>query len=170
MIVIQRKVRSVDALLDEDGSPLVEPRIHPEVAESIWKEALLQRRRPHFAIELTVPNGEPNPQSAVTDAVHFHFAQRAAESAEELRDVYREGWRCLGIGLIVAVLLLLASEGLVYIDSTRISQLLSESMIILAWVALWHPAELLLYAHFPVRHQLRTAQALARADVRLKAD
>jgi hypothetical protein len=37
-------------------------------------------------------------------------------------------------------------------------------MIIVAWVAIWSPAELLLYAHLPVRRRRNLAQALARRE------
>jgi hypothetical protein len=40
-IVLRFDVHSVDRLLDRDGSPLIGPRIHPEVARAIRAETLL---------------------------------------------------------------------------------------------------------------------------------
>ena len=41
----------------------------------------------------------------------------------------------------------------------------SESLTVFAWVAMWRPAELLLYEHWPVRRKRRLAQRLAQAEV-----
>jgi hypothetical protein len=44
---------------------------------------------------------------------------------------------------------------------------ITESLIIVYWVILWRPAELLLYEHFPARRRRKAARALARSDLRL---
>jgi len=164
---IRLAVRSVDALLDGEGSPVVEPRIHPDAAEAIWTEAVRAKNAGAFEICLTVPAADEARIPEAAAAIHHHFQRRGEDLGEELREIFREGRRSLAIGLLVVAGLIAASEGLLYLNASRLMYVLSESLIIIAWVALWHPAELLLYAHFPVRQQKKTAQALARAAVRL---
>ena len=40
-----------------------------------------------------------------------------------------------------------------------------ELFIILGWVALWRPAELLLYEWFPIRKKTRLFERLAESDI-----
>lgn len=44
-----------------------------------------------------------------------------------------------------------------------------ESLTIFAWVAMWRPAELWLYAHLPERHWRRLARRLSAAKVRIES-
>lgn len=119
-------------------------------------------------VEVEVPSDENSRQAEVAAAIHRHFEKETVEFKQELRCVFREGWRSLAIGLLVVAVLIAASEALLYLNANRLMQVLSESLVIIAWVALWHPAELLLYAHFPIRRQLRAARALAQAAVKLR--
>jgi len=164
---IRLSVRSVDALLDAEGSPLLEPRLHPEFAAAVWSEALQKKTPAAFQLELTVPPPDLERQSEVAEAVRFHFGKRQQEFAEELRALFQDGRRSLIIGMLVVALLLTLAEAIPYLWERRLAYAVSESLIIVAWVVLWHPAELLLYAHFPVRRHLKLAGQLAAAKVSL---
>lgn len=162
-------ISSVDDLLDADSSPLNELRLHPDVAEAIWTQALQQPKKEKVRIELIVPTDEVARGAEVTKAIHYHFAKRTVDFKEELREIFKDGWRSLAIGLLVVAALLAISEGIPHFGSGRTVTALSESLIILAWVAIWHPGDLLLYAHFPVRNHLRLAKVLAQAKVILRS-
>lgn len=166
---IRLSLRSVDGLLDADGSPLAEPRLHPEFAHAVWSEALQSKSDSRFQLELTVPAADSHRQAEVAEAVRFHFQNRQREFAEELCALFKDGRRSLVIGLLVVALLLTLAEAIPYLWERRLAYAVSESLIIVAWVVLWHPAELLLYAHFPVRRHRKLAGALAEARVALAA-
>jgi hypothetical protein len=78
---IRLAVRSVDGLLDAEGSPLAEPRLHPEFAHAVWSEALQGRSASGFHLDLTVPPADSHRETQVTEAVHFHFQSRQREFA-----------------------------------------------------------------------------------------
>jgi len=48
-------------------------------------------------------------------------------------------------------------------------EFLSRGLVIVAWVALWRPAELLVYDHLPLRKQRKLARKAAEADVVLRS-
>jgi hypothetical protein len=166
---IRLALHSVDGLLDAEGSPLAEPRLHPEFAHAVWSEALQSKSTSGFHLELTVPIADSHRQAEVAEAVRFHFQNRQSAFGEELRALFQDGRRSLVIGLLVVALLLTLAEAIPYLWERRLAYAVSESLIIVAWVVLWHPAELLLYAHFPVRRHRKLAGALAEARVALTA-
>lgn len=163
------QIRSVDAFLDRDGSPLAVPRLHPELAEEIWKQALRQRPVCGFRLEFITPAGDADRVGEVREAIKYHFANREEDFQEELDSIFREGWRSLGIGLLLVALFLTIAEAILHIGEGRLINALAESLVIVAWVALWHPGDLLFYAHFPVRGHRRLARALSEAEVVVKA-
>ena len=80
----------------------------------------------------------------------------------------RRGRQALWVGLPVLGLCLAAS-GLSssLLGSGAISNLLSNSFVIAGWVAMWRPAELLLYEWRPFRQRMRLLERLSRLDVTL---
>jgi hypothetical protein len=164
---IRLSLRSVDGLLDVEGSPLAEPRLHPEFAHAVWSEALQSQSGTNFHLELNVPAEDLHRAAEVREAVRFHFQHRQHEFEEELQALFKDGRRSLLIGVLIVALLLTLAEGILLVWERRMAHALSESLIIFAWVVLWHPGELLLYAHFPVRRHLKLAKELAAAEISL---
>lgn len=77
---------------------------------------------------------------------------RAADAEKELREIFRNGRISLFVGFLAVAALLGITEllSLAGGDSTTVSAI-TETIIIVYWVILWRPAELLLYEHFPAR-------------------
>ena len=166
---LKLRVGSVEQFLDFGGSPMLEPRIHPQAAKAIWCEALQQASCNRFLIEVTAPPEDLGRGAEVSEAIHHHFFWQTQEANEELHEIFREGRLGLLLGLIVVALLLAGSEAVLLLGRGRLLTTLSESMIIAAWVAIWRPAELLLYSHLPVRRRRNLARALAQAGVVLRS-
>lgn len=166
--VIALEIRSVDALLDADGSPLLEPRIHPEVARAIWHRAEHCLRGTPLEIEFCVPAADAGRGEAVTDAVRRHFLGEREEAEDELTELAHKGRWSFLIALLVVGVFIGLSEAVLRLGEGRLVSILSESLIIVAWVTLWGPAETLLFARFPAQRRRKLAGSLAAARVRLR--
>ncbi len=167
-IVLRFDVHSVDRLLDRDGSPLVGPRIHPEVARGIRAEAAGHPKGSRFRIRVGVPSTDLGRVNEVRSAIQSHFGEECADAEEEIRALaYKGRWTFL-VAFLVVGLVILANEAIVYWFEGRFITVLSESLIIVAWVTLWGPAETLLFSHFPVRRARDLARTLASAAVTLE--
>jgi hypothetical protein len=59
------------------------------------------------------------------------------------------------------------AEWLQVFSQGRFEKYLSESLIIIGWVTLWNPIQLLLFDHFPIRRRRNLAGARARSRVLL---
>ncbi|WP_374510409.1 hypothetical protein [Niveibacterium sp.] len=166
---LRLELRSVAALLAPDDSPFAGPALHPEVAERLLAEADLKRRNVPLRIEFVVDDDQPGDVQRVVRALRQHFELEAQAATRDLSRVFRNGRIATLIGLaVVAVLLGIAN--LIDPESPyRLARALRESFTIFAWVAMWRPAELLLYEHMPIRRRRTLSLRLAAAPVSLIA-
>ncbi len=165
---IRVEVRSLDRLLNPEASPFPGPRLDPAAGERILNMVRSSPKATSFMVEFTVPATDLGRENELHKALDI-LAREAMEDAEkELREIYRNGRVSLFVGFLAVAVLLGITEllGLVGGDSTTVKAI-TESLVIVYWVILWRPAELLLYDHFPARRRRRAARALARADVHL---
>jgi hypothetical protein len=82
----------------------------------------------------------------IETAIHRHFAYRKIKSLKQLSRTLQRGWRSLLVAIVF--LSLLVSFTLIVIGRMPeggLSIIFREILIILGWVALWRPADLLLY-------------------------
>jgi hypothetical protein len=161
---LRLEVRSVDELLDAAGSPLLGPRIHPEVARAIHAQAAGHPRGTRFRIEVVTPAGDSSRGAEVEAAIRTHFREEADDAEKELHELAHKGRWSFLIAILVVALFIGLSEAVLRLGEGRVVTVLSESLIIVAWVTLWGPAETLLFARFPVRRQRDLARSLAEAD------
>ena len=152
-------VVSVDRLLDTTGSPLATPHLHPEAADALLKLAERSQRGVAMQLEFVVPAQDSHRTDEVRQALATHFQQSETELSHRLKSILRQG----RVAAIVGLVFVAAVLGIVQVI-TRV-----ESLTIIAWVALWRPAELLLYEHWPVRRQRQLARRLAQARITLRA-
>lgn len=162
-------VRSVECLLDVEGSPLVLPRVHPDVAHWIFEEASELPRHATPEIEISVPSADLGKQKEVEQAVHSHFQFQARDAGIDLRETLNKGWLSLLVALLLVLALILFGEFMERFGDGRLNVLLRESLVIIGWVTLWHPMETLIFQHFPIRKKRNISQKLSRAPVRLVA-
>ena len=78
----------------------------------------------------------------------------------------RRGWDSVRIGFVFLVLLLLAAEVIGYLEG-RLSDIVSEGLTVLAWVALWRPTEELVYDWYPFTREMVRYRKLMTLPVRV---
>lgn len=137
-----------------DPAPFRERSLNPQAAEHIIDDA---REAPTGSLlVLSVELGrEPRHEAAeaiLKDAVREYFDRCAASKRLELRRLFRTGRRALLIGLaFLAGAIALAQWLGGMIRHEGYAWLVSESLIIGGWVALWRPMEIFLYDWWPLR-------------------
>jgi hypothetical protein len=161
-------VHSVERLLDADGSPLLCPRIHPDAARSIFHDAEGRRPNGGFQVAIRVPPHDLPRGSEVETAIHAHFAAETEDPGYELRETLWRGGYSLLLALLAVASLVMFAEWLQVLGQGRLYKYLGESLIIIGWVTLWTPIELLMFDHFPIRRRRSLARVLARSRVVLE--
>ena len=153
-----------------DPAPFRERDLDPKAAEYIVDSAA--EARPQVPLALQVHLGRETGGEAdvamVRDAVHEYFGRRAAGKRRELRQLFRTGRISLVIGLgFLAGAIALAQWLGRWISHEGYAWLVSESLIIGGWVALWRPMEIFLYDWWPIRAELRLFERLSTMSVSL---
>jgi hypothetical protein len=106
---------------------------------------------------------------SLEDAIHNYFGYRVGETRRRLRFLLREGRTALGIGLLFLFLCMTVRELALALGPGTVSQILAEGLLILGWVAMWRPLQLLLYEWWPIRHHSRVYAKLAAMPVEVRA-
>ena len=120
-------------------------------------------------IELVVrgPESLRDRMPELTAAVHGHF-QRSLENAEwKLRRRMRVTRLALLIGRLVLAVTLVARH-LLHSFHTTSADVIGEGLLIVGWVGLWRPAEMLLFDRLESAADRAVLHRLAQAPVRFQ--
>lgn len=173
MATIELRLRTLAQLFDSlDPSPFHERGLDRNADAYIvdWagdypaKEPL--RLLLHLSGDVQVHAGD------IARAIHAHYRFELEQAQRRHRRRMRGGHVALGIGLLVMLACLALRELLGSWAGTPIGQGISEGLLILGWVVLWRPAEILLFERREHREQLRLLERLASipVDVAMLAD
>jgi hypothetical protein len=154
-----------------DPAPFRERDLDPNAVSYIVDWA--HETDPRQALALVVYLGREavgsEPQRLLGDAVHEYFQRRASAERLRLRRLFRDGRISLVIGIVfIIAMVLLAGMLSERFDNYSHGWVVSESLIIVGWVALWRPLEIFLYDWWPMRAQARLYDRLGTMDVTLR--
>jgi hypothetical protein len=152
-----------------DPAPFHERDLDPNAADYILEWAEEQRGKGPLAlvIKLGQPLGPDDDPAAVERSVHEHFQRCAATTRRNLRQMLRLGrYSLLAAMLFLGPVIVIAESAARLVETERYSALIENSLVILAWVALWRPLEIFLYDWWPVRAEARLFDRLGQMDVR----
>ena len=122
-----------------------------------------------LVVHLGREGGAESTAALLRDAVHEYFDRRAESKRRELRQLFHTGRISLAIGLaFLAGAIALAQFLGKLISHEGYAWLVSESLIIGGWVALWRPLEIFLYDWWPIRSDARLFDRLAAMPVTLR--
>ena len=162
-------LRSPESLFLPD-SPLLRDELHPEIAQVLLDWARTAGEKRQLAINFALSDAiKTVTEEQVANVVSSHFLRMAENHTRRIRDIFRYARVTSVVGLLV-VILLLGSAQAISDDAGNVMASLRESLTIFAWVAMWKPAELWLYAHWPERHWRRLALCLAKARISLVSE
>lgn len=154
-----------------DPSPINERNLDSAAAEHIIDAA---REAPAKAVlglrvQLGREPDDPAASTILSSAVREYFERRGASKRREFRRLMRSGRRALVVGLIfLAVAIGLAQWFDTWISDEGRARLVSESLVIGGWVALWRPMEIFLYDWWPLLADARLFDRLTAMPVVLE--
>ena len=166
------KLKDVDQILIVPHNLFYGKRmLTPDAEEFLIEEAEKYSYRAAIHLKVYLPPENLNRSKEVELAIHQHFAYRKNKALKQLSRTLRLGWRGLLIAIIfLSVLVLLTLIIIRQIPEGGLSVIVREILIILGWVALWRPADLLLYEWRPFKRDANFFEKLERCKVEVITD
>jgi hypothetical protein len=154
-----------------DPSPFRNKDLDPGAEEFIvgWAKDLPREAQLALVVDLDRQAGLPDEAAVLRDAIHEFFRQRAETYRRRLRELFRRGRTSLLIGLTVLATAIALGDFLAnLLKTSRIGEIVRESLTIGGWVSMWRPLEVFLYDWWPIRSEARLSDRLAAMPVRIR--
>lgn len=167
---IQLELRDVNQLFHSlDPSPFREKDLDANAEEFIvsWARELPKSARFKLILHLPDSPAHGRDENAVADAVRNYFRYRTDQIALRNRELVREGWLNLAIGLSFLAVCLLLARYLLQFGGGALIEIAQESLVIGGWVAMWRPMQIFLYDRWPVRRMKILYKRLSNMEVSL---
>jgi hypothetical protein len=108
-------------------------------------------------------------EAAVQKAFRTHFDYELGRARRRVRASARSARNGFFIGIALMVVLRVISEVFVMqLSPGDARRILHEGLVIVSWVALWRPIDLVLYDFWPVRERRQIIEQLRDAEVSLR--
>ena len=146
-----------------DAAPLLQRSLNEDCLAYIFNRMDEAPRERHWTLHIHVPNDllQQCSTEQLTYAIQQQLQIKSLHLKHSLRRHFRTARTALVIGLAILFTLLSLSVGLGYVvRHSDWLQALQESCVIIGWVAIWRPAELLLYDWWPLKNQERNLKRL----------
>jgi hypothetical protein len=165
MALIDIRIHTLAQLFDAmDPAPFHDKALDPRAEDYILSSAC--ESAPHEPVTLRVHGPAELREHAgeIGAAVHAHFnlALQAAERHGRQRMRIGRMTLVLGLAVLIACLVL---RSVLPADPSPAWEAVGEGLLILGWVALWRPVEILLFERWESRQERQHLRALARAAV-----
>ncbi len=165
---IDIKIATIRQLFDgRDPAPFRERDLDEDAVDYIVGAA--EEISPKLDLKISIWISEPPSaridDSTVVEAVHSHFAYELDRLRRSIRQHVRQGQFALGVGFSVLAVALGVAELVLVLPERGGREVLHEGLLIVGWVAMWRPLEVLLYDWWPLVRQRRLFNRVLAAEV-----
>ncbi len=141
--------------------------LHPDVEEFIIENA--EQLNANSSFDIIIRLEEPSSKvEEIASMIRKHFENKRDNAKIRLKTSLKLGLRSLFTGFVFLVMMYLLTKLLAGIlPENGLMIPLRELLIILAWVALWRPADLLLYEWHPYKRNVKLFERILNSKVRV---
>jgi hypothetical protein len=170
-LLIEIRLQSVRQLFHTlDPAPFHEKDLDENAAAYLVEACAEADRRWQLRLVVHLPAAEAQSDSAhsLPEAIHNYFAYRVQQQTRDLVKLLRYGATSLAIGLVFLMACLalrrVLDAHLLVVDQS----IVDEGLLILGWVAMWRPVEVLLYDWWPLTRRRAVLRRLAAIPVEVR--
>jgi hypothetical protein len=168
--VIELTLPRPAALFDSAAAPPYGPRnLDRRVHEYFLQHISRLPRRQALRLVLYVPADETAAAAETFQSLRESCDHLSQAHRRKVRGILREGRFSLLVGLVFLIVVNAVAEGIIAATTGRLMHGIASGLEIFGWVAMWRPAELLLYDWIPVRRQAWFWSRLARMHMESRA-
>lgn len=150
-----------------DPSPFWDRDLDRDAATFIEEEFAEKRNARTWHLHVHVREGDVL-REHLQQAIRGYYGRLAASARRELREHLRLGQWALIAGLAIFMLSMGVRQLLQNISS--LPHIIDEGLIILAWLALWRPTEVLAFEWVPIHRKRRLYDRLAEIQVAIRSE
>ena len=103
----------------------------------------------------------------IIPAIHNHFQDKMLVTERKFRSKFRSGWWSLLVGLTFLAISLVASQLIATRTNYLLPQLLSYSLLIIGWVAMWQPITVFLYELWPIIRMKKIYEKISTMEIEI---
>jgi hypothetical protein len=164
---VSLRVRNVAQLFNSfDPSPFWDRDLDREAAEFIEDEFSDRQSADHWHLNVHTQDGGASRQD-LQAAIEHYYTRLAGSARRDLAEHLKIGQLAL-LGGIAIFLACMGARDLLQRSFTELPKMLDEGLIILAWIAMWRPVEVLAYEWLPLLHKRRLYERLAGIRVTVR--
>lgn len=111
---------------------------------------------------------EPSPEltpETLKEAVRAYFEYEIVRLRRRTRQHLKTGQIALGMGLAILAAFLTLAELTALLPVGTLRQILREGLVIIGWVAMWRPLDVLLYDWWPLVRHRRLLRRIAATEI-----
>jgi len=167
---IELRLRELNQLFDSfDPAPFHEKDLDRDAEEFItsWAREFPPALPLVFRLHLPEDQRRFEPERTVQNAIANYFSYRAGLARLEVRHTLQQGRWSLFVGVLFLAACMGARELLRSFGPSEWLHVAEEGLLIVGWVAMWRPIELLLYDWWPLLRRRRTYENLSRMQVQV---
>lgn len=168
---IHTNIRSVEDIFDiRDPSPIARRKLSPDWLDYVFDALDSVPRKHPVNVTLQLRRGviHPSQTKALIRDVRKQLVSYHQSLRHKLRQNFRAGRTTLLLGLMVLLAFVFLSEASTRINLGHFQQAFREGFLIIGWVALWRPVEILLYDWWPIVELRRKTGQLLRGTITVK--
>jgi hypothetical protein len=159
------------AFLDGSSPALQSQNVLPDAtAEFLERNFQQAPRKNPWVLSLSVENTTAEESKELQAAITAYYTEQVQSSRADLRQHWHTTRQIFVYGGIFLGLCLGLQQLLEQVLAERFPDFISEGLIIIGWVALWRPAEMLTYDWLPLVRRLNLQRKLSQLSVQVSRD
>lgn len=163
---IEVALRSLAQLFEPPGPLFAAHRaLHPQIFDAILEQAARAPRGRPLQVVLRLPSAMLTEPHEIGATLRDCFASRAEAERQKIRRILHDGRWALIVGMVFLTIATAVAELIHTAVQGRFLSNIANGLEIFGWVALWRPAELLLYEWMPCLRRERLLKRLAQATI-----
>lgn len=161
-------VQNIERLLDRrDPAPFRDRDLDPGLVDYLVEAA--EDLGSHVRLRVVFWLREEAPSHELEAAYRAHFEDMLHGIERRNQQRLRIGTSALVVGLVLLVLLFSLAQLIERTVTGPVGRALAEGAVILSWIVLWRPVDVLLFDWIPVRQERRVVRKLFTADLQVRA-
>lgn len=171
--MIHLKIKSIDQIFDAgDPEPISMRQLNPAWLEYIHELLEEKSGTGPIALNLEAQGGALGtvPKEEVITALRQRIVERRQYLRRKLKENFRLGRASLGIGLVTLALFIFLSQATSFFHLGIFEHAFREGFLIIGWVAMWRPVEILLYDWWPFTENRRKLKRLLAGKITIATE